>query len=313
MDRDIFFCLIPRASGKSPDFRGSRRKTSPEVFRRLPRKFSHCGTLQQSRGSPEVSQTSPEVPRASPEVSRTSPEVSLSLGSLTPSPDSQKLSLSTVMSFDKRRQGRRQCKNSGPCQRRGKSSRHGAAKGGQKMEFTHLLRIEVHHAIVFAIAREFCRRHPFARDFWSENELLSFHSQNHSQSLAHQFAVLNSQLFFGIWWPKFASDFGGRVRILIRIHNASLQPRCTQSMQMCSLFWRSCHFFHHHFVTCWMFLITLRVYRFLANHSLIHQRGEGRAINPTMRLRQPLHCSSGELVGGSQSPRAFGPHALDIL
>ena len=63
-----------RGSG-SRELLGSPR-TSPEVFRRLPRKFSHCGTRQQSRGSPEVPQTSLEVPRTSPEVSRTSPEVS---------------------------------------------------------------------------------------------------------------------------------------------------------------------------------------------------------------------------------------------
>ena len=70
-------------------------QTSPEAFRRLPRKFSHCGTLQQSRGSPEVSQTSPEVP---PDFPGSFPDFPggqpLSLGSLTPCPDSQKLSLS---------------------------------------------------------------------------------------------------------------------------------------------------------------------------------------------------------------------------
>ena len=76
----------PPSFWKSPDFPGSSPATSPEVFRRLPRKFSHCGILQQSRGSPEVSQTSPEVPG----LPRRS---ALSLGSLTPSPDSQKLSL----------------------------------------------------------------------------------------------------------------------------------------------------------------------------------------------------------------------------
>ena len=51
-------------------------KLPRKFFRQLLRKFSHCGTLQQSRDSPEVSQTSPEVPRTSPELSRTSPEVS---------------------------------------------------------------------------------------------------------------------------------------------------------------------------------------------------------------------------------------------
>ena len=34
---------LPRASGKSPDF-PEVPQTSLEVFRRLPRKFSHCGT-----------------------------------------------------------------------------------------------------------------------------------------------------------------------------------------------------------------------------------------------------------------------------
>ena len=80
---------LPRASGKSPDFPGSFSATSPEVFRRLPRKFfGDCGTLssQQSGGSPEVSQTSRKFPGGQP----------LSLGSLTPSPDSQKLSLNIV-------------------------------------------------------------------------------------------------------------------------------------------------------------------------------------------------------------------------
>ena len=75
-----FWRVAGRESG-SPELLESPRTspevppTSLEVFRRLPRKFSHCGTEQQSRGSPEVSQTSPEVPRTSPEVSRTSPEV----------------------------------------------------------------------------------------------------------------------------------------------------------------------------------------------------------------------------------------------
>ena len=44
---------LPRASGKTPDF--------PGVPERIPRKFSHCGTSQQST----VSQTSPEVSRTS--------------------------------------------------------------------------------------------------------------------------------------------------------------------------------------------------------------------------------------------------------
>ena len=63
-------------------------------FRRLPRKFSHCGIQKQSRGSPEVSQTSPEVPRTSPGSFPDFPGGQpLSLGNLTPSPDSQRLSL----------------------------------------------------------------------------------------------------------------------------------------------------------------------------------------------------------------------------
>ena len=84
----------PPSFWKVPGLPRNFPRTSPEVFRPLPRKFSHCGTQQQSRGSPEVSQTSPEVPQTSPEVPRTSPEVSPFLwGSRTPSPDSQKLSL----------------------------------------------------------------------------------------------------------------------------------------------------------------------------------------------------------------------------
>ena len=88
-----------RESG-SPELLGSPPtspevpRTSPEVFRRLPWKFSRYGTKQQSRGSPEVSLTYPDVPQTSPEV----PGLPrggqpLSLGSLTPSPDSQELSL----------------------------------------------------------------------------------------------------------------------------------------------------------------------------------------------------------------------------
>ena len=33
------------------------------------------------------------------------------------------------------------------------------------------MRIRVHHAIAFAIASEFCRKRPFARNFRSENEV----------------------------------------------------------------------------------------------------------------------------------------------
>ena len=48
-----------RESG-SPELLGSP-PTSPKKFPELLRKFSHCGTKQQCRGSPEVPQTSPDV------------------------------------------------------------------------------------------------------------------------------------------------------------------------------------------------------------------------------------------------------------
>ena len=75
----------------------------PRKFPELPRKFFgdfpgssltvHSGAKQQSRGSPEISQTSPEVSQTSPEVPGLPRRSALSLGSLTPSPDSQRLSL----------------------------------------------------------------------------------------------------------------------------------------------------------------------------------------------------------------------------
>ena len=87
-----------RESG-SPELLGSPRtspeasQTSLEVFRQLLRKFSHCGTYQQ----PEVPRKFPKLPRKFPKLPRKFPDFPggqpLSLGSLTPSPDSQKLSL----------------------------------------------------------------------------------------------------------------------------------------------------------------------------------------------------------------------------
>ena len=74
----------------------------------------------------------------------------------------------------------------------------------------------VHQAIAFAITSEFCRKRPFARDFHSENQNVS---QFHAPSLVNQSAALNSQLLLEIWWLKFASEFGGRVRIRIRVRN----------------------------------------------------------------------------------------------
>ena len=64
------------------------------------------------------------------------------------------------------------------------------------------IRTWVHHAIAFAIASEFCRKHPFARNFRSENENLPFHSQNHSHSLVNSFATPNSQLLVWDSVPK---------------------------------------------------------------------------------------------------------------
>ena len=67
-----------KVPGNSPNFPGSSPATSP--------KFFHCGTQQQSRGSQEVSQTCPEVENFL-DFSGGQP---VSLGSLTPSPDSKK-------------------------------------------------------------------------------------------------------------------------------------------------------------------------------------------------------------------------------
>ena len=88
LETDLASCWervrLPRASGQSPNFPGSSR--------RLPRKFSYCGTLQQSKGSPDF----PEV-RGLPRRS------ALSLGSLTPSSDSPNLPLNHA-SFTRRQQ-----------------------------------------------------------------------------------------------------------------------------------------------------------------------------------------------------------------
>ena len=77
---------LPRASGKSPDFpggspnfAGSFLVTSPEVL-----SLWNLTAIQRFSGS------SPDFPGSSPDFPGGQP---LSLGSLTPSPDSQKLSL----------------------------------------------------------------------------------------------------------------------------------------------------------------------------------------------------------------------------
>ena len=77
---------LPRASGKSPDF--------PRSFPELPRKFfGHLpgGSLTvELYSNPEVPGSFPDFPGSFPDFPGGQP---LSLGSLTPSPDSQKLSL----------------------------------------------------------------------------------------------------------------------------------------------------------------------------------------------------------------------------
>ena len=89
-----------RESG-SPELLGSPptspevSRTPPEVFGDFPGSSLTVELNSNSRGSPEVSRTSLEVfrrlPRKFPDFPGFEP---LSLGSLTPSPDSQKLSLS---------------------------------------------------------------------------------------------------------------------------------------------------------------------------------------------------------------------------
>ena len=79
----------PRASGKpcrrSPNF-GSSAATSPKVL-----SLWNLTAIQRLRGSlPDVPGSSPNFPGSSPDFPGGQP---LSLGSLTPSPDSQKLSL----------------------------------------------------------------------------------------------------------------------------------------------------------------------------------------------------------------------------
>ena len=87
----------------------------------------------------------------------------------------------------------------------------------------------VHHAIAFAIASEFCRKRPFARNFRSENENLQFHSQNHSHSLANSFATPNSQLFVWDLVPKNSlANFRGASEFAFPFAAVSLRPWCTQ-------------------------------------------------------------------------------------
>ena len=83
----------------------------------------------------------------------------------------------------------------------------------------------MHQAIAFAIASEFCRKLPFARNFRNEDKISQFHSQNHSHSLANSFARLNSEFsWFEIWWLKFDSEvFRGASRIRIRIRSSVFQ------------------------------------------------------------------------------------------
>ena len=84
---------LPRASGKSPDFHGSSPNfpgsfsaTSPEVL-----SLWNLTAIQGFPGSfPDFPGSSPDFPGSSPDFPGDQP---LSLGSLTPSPDSQKLSL----------------------------------------------------------------------------------------------------------------------------------------------------------------------------------------------------------------------------
>ena len=84
---------LPRASGKSPDFPGSSR-TSPEVFGDFP----GSSLTVELNSNPEVPRKFPKPPRKFPKLPRKFPDFPggqpLSLGSLTPSPDSQELSLS---------------------------------------------------------------------------------------------------------------------------------------------------------------------------------------------------------------------------
>ena len=53
----------------------------------------------------------------------------------------------------------------------------------------------VHQAVAFAIASEFGRKPPFARNLHSEDDIFAISFANHSQELANFFATVNSQLF----------------------------------------------------------------------------------------------------------------------
>ena len=83
---------LPRASGKSPDFPRSS-PNFPEVFRRLPR----SSLTVELNSNPEVPRKFPKLPRKFPKFPRKFSDLPggqpLSLGSLTPSPDTQQLSL----------------------------------------------------------------------------------------------------------------------------------------------------------------------------------------------------------------------------
>ena len=77
---------VPQASGKSPDFPGS----SPNFF-------PGSSLTVELNSNPEVPRKFPKLPRKFPKLPQKFPDLPggqpLSLGSLTPSPDSQKHSL----------------------------------------------------------------------------------------------------------------------------------------------------------------------------------------------------------------------------
>ena len=83
---------LPQASGKSPDFPEVPR-TSPEVFGDFP----GSSPTVELNSNPEVPRKFPKLPRKFPKLPWKFPDFPggqpLSLGSLTPSPDSQNLSL----------------------------------------------------------------------------------------------------------------------------------------------------------------------------------------------------------------------------
>ena len=84
---------LPRASGKSPDFPGN----SPNFPRKFFGDFPGSSLTVELNSNPEVPRKFPRLPRKFPKLPRKFPDFPggqpLSLGSLTPSPDSQKLSL----------------------------------------------------------------------------------------------------------------------------------------------------------------------------------------------------------------------------